>query len=224
MSLADAIEGGRWASHHYAQITTGTGCAGWVDGTPGHTIEDAVRAVGAAVKKENPAALVGMYWRTDFALELAECSDFSAEWNKCVFLFVRSECGRGCHFNLLRSSVHRISIPQLCCAVSLLCAHSLVLSPLSLIRCLFRSQRHPEWRLRDDKGVVIDKNFIDYSQPAAAEFFANVTLATLASGELDYVYFDGVRVLPTRGATLSLVHRPPPAIHATRQPKAMSVS
>ena len=55
MSLADAIEGGRWASHHYAQITTGTGCAGWVDGTPGHTIEDAVRdLVGAFEQGQVP--------------------------------------------------------------------------------------------------------------------------------------------------------------------------
>ena len=60
---------------------------------------------------------------------------------------------------------------------------------------------HPEWRLKDDNGTLItrgtDVYWIDYSVPAAAEFFANVVLnvtaAVLPTGKpvLDYVYLDG---------------------------------
>ena len=69
------------------------------------------------MKAANPKVLIGMYWRSDFALELAECSSFSGEWN----------------------------------------AHS------------------DEWRLRNDSGAIIEsKEYIDYSNPAAREFFARV--------------------------------------------------
>lgn len=60
---------------------------------------------------------------------------------------------------------------------------------------------HPEWRLKDDNGTLITRDsdiyWIDYSVPAAAEFFANVVLnvtaAVLSTGKpvLDYVYLDG---------------------------------
>lgn len=133
VTLEKVIEGGKFAAQHYEQITTGTGCSGWVNTDSGHSIESAVRAVASGVKNDFPDAQFGMYWRTDFALELADCSDLSAEWNA-----------------------------------------------------------HPEWKLKDDSGKVINKNYIDYSQQPAADFFAKVLLSTLESGELNYVYLDGV--------------------------------
>ena len=54
----DDATGMAWAAHHYATITTGTGCKGTVTGAPGHTIEDAVRAAAVAAKKANPAVKV----------------------------------------------------------------------------------------------------------------------------------------------------------------------
>ena len=65
------------AEHYGGMITTGTGCPP----TPaGDTIEESVLQVAARIKAAKPSATVGMYWRTDFALELAECSGFAAEW------------------------------------------------------------------------------------------------------------------------------------------------
>ena len=55
---AQVDTGMAWAAHHYATITTGTGCKGTVTGAPGHTIEDAVRAAAVAAKKANPAVKV----------------------------------------------------------------------------------------------------------------------------------------------------------------------
>lgn len=92
-----------------------------------------MRMAQAAAKKVNPNGRYGMYWRTDFAMELAECSDNSAEWN----------------------------------------AHA------------------AEWTIKSDAGKPLDKAYIDYSNPAAANFFAKVLLDTLADGTLDYVYLDG---------------------------------
>lgn len=130
-----------FVAKNYAVVTTGTGCdTESVNKT--FTIEDSVLQMAARIKAVNPSVKVGMYWRSDFALEIADCSDFSDEWNS-----------------------------------------------------------HPEWRLKNDQGKVIDKGggkyYIDYSNPAAAAFFAkvlvNVTKAKLPSGEpiLDYVYIDG---------------------------------
>eukprot|EP01050_Picozoa_sp_SAG11_P035259 SAG11_NODE_12837_length_683_cov_0.792808_1_plen_186_part_10 len=66
------------AQHYGGMITTGTGCP--PPAPTGPTIEESVLGVAARIKAEKPSALVGMYWRTDFALELAECSGFAAEW------------------------------------------------------------------------------------------------------------------------------------------------
>lgn len=44
------------------------------------TIEESVQRVAARIKEVNPQAIVGMYWRMDFALELAQCSGFKDEW------------------------------------------------------------------------------------------------------------------------------------------------
>ena len=64
-----------FAADHYAMITTAAPCQ------PGGavTIEDGTLAVAARIKAANPAALVGMYWRTDFVGEIAMCSNFTAE-------------------------------------------------------------------------------------------------------------------------------------------------
>jgi hypothetical protein len=148
--IVEVQKGLAWAATHYAQVTTGTGCGGFVNTS--FTIEDAVRTGQKAARKANPKARLGMYWRTDFALELKECSDFSAEWNA-----------------------------------------------------------HPEWVLKQDDGTPTVKNYIDYSQQPAADFFAKVMLSTLADGTLDYIYMDGPGttadlhfpgVSPTRGAAV----------------------
>ena len=128
-----------FVAQHYATVTTGTACSDTVNTT--HTIEQSVLAVAAQIKAANPAVKMGMYWRSDFALELADCSGFAGEW-----------------------------------------------------------AAHPEWRLRDDSGRLVGSKghyYIDYSNPAAAAFFArvlvNVTRAVLPSGApvLDFVYIDG---------------------------------
>lgn len=76
----------------YATITTGTSCSTTVNTT--HTIEEDVLAVAARIKTANPAALVGMYWRTDFALELADCSGFAAEWAAHPEWRLKDDAGR----------------------------------------------------------------------------------------------------------------------------------
>lgn len=47
---------------------------------PNSTIEETVLTVAAQIKAVNPKAIVGQYWRSPFALEIAQCSAFSAEW------------------------------------------------------------------------------------------------------------------------------------------------
>ena len=59
-------------------VTTGSGCPK----SKSMTMEDGVLKVAAAIKAKNPAAIVGMYWRTDMALEIAECSNGTAELAK----------------------------------------------------------------------------------------------------------------------------------------------
>ena len=63
--------------HYRGMITTGTGCA---KGAAAGTIEESVLETAARIKAINPKAVVGMYWRMDFALELAGCSGFAEEW------------------------------------------------------------------------------------------------------------------------------------------------
>ena len=55
-------------------ITTAAAC-----GKSGPSIEDGTLAAARSIKKVNSAAIVGMYWRTDMALEIAVCSNFTAE-------------------------------------------------------------------------------------------------------------------------------------------------
>lgn len=70
-SDASAID---FAANNYAMITVAAKCS-----ATGPTIEDGTLALVASIKAANPAALVGMYWRTDMALEIALCSNFTAE-------------------------------------------------------------------------------------------------------------------------------------------------
>ena len=65
------------AEHYGGMITTGTGCP---SEPTGDTIEESVLEVARRIKEINPRAVVGMYWRTDFALEVAQCSGYAAEW------------------------------------------------------------------------------------------------------------------------------------------------
>ena len=124
--------------HYRGMITTGTGCA---KGAAAGTIEESVLETAARIKAINPKAVVGMYWRMDFALELAGCSGFAEEW-----------------------------------------------------------KAHPEYRLKNDNGVVVGAPghyYYDYLNPAASGFFAkvllNATTWTMPSGKpiLDYIYCDG---------------------------------
>ena len=65
------------AKNYPGMITTGTSCD--PEGST-LTIEQSVQNTAARIKEVNPAATVGMYWRLDFAMELAECSGFKDEW------------------------------------------------------------------------------------------------------------------------------------------------
>jgi hypothetical protein len=64
-----------FAAGHYGMITTAAPCD--AEGTA--TIEDGTLAVARQLKAANPATLVGMYWRTDFAGEITRCSNFTTE-------------------------------------------------------------------------------------------------------------------------------------------------
>jgi len=70
----------KFVADHYPMATLGTGCGGLINKTAGFTIEDSVQAVAARVKAANPSIKIGMYWRSDFALEIADCSAFSGVW------------------------------------------------------------------------------------------------------------------------------------------------
>jgi len=65
------------AAHYAGSLTIGASCSP----TQTYSMEQDILDVATKVKRANPAAKVGMYWRADFALELAECSDFKDEWN-----------------------------------------------------------------------------------------------------------------------------------------------
>ena len=70
---ASALE---FAASNYAMITTASPC---LKTAGSYTMEDATLAMAASIKADSPATLVGMYWRTDMALEIAQCSNFTAE-------------------------------------------------------------------------------------------------------------------------------------------------
>ena len=111
----------RFMADNYAMVATGTHCGGNVNLT--HTIDEEVHSTAVRIKQANPSVKVGMYWRSDFALELKDCSGWASEW-----------------------------------------------------------AAHPEWRLKNDKGEVIDRGegiyYYDYTIPEAAAFFANVLVNT----------------------------------------------
>ena len=64
-----------FAANHYKMITTGGGCPK----ESNMTLEDATLSVASRIKSINPKVKVGMYWRTDMALEIAQCSNGTAE-------------------------------------------------------------------------------------------------------------------------------------------------
>eukprot|EP01079_Euglenida_sp_SAG-EU17-18_P001724 gene1724-2895_t len=67
----------KFVAENYPMATTGTSCSGL---PTGQTIEESVQAVGARIRALQPDIKLGMYYRTDFAMELAECSGFASEW------------------------------------------------------------------------------------------------------------------------------------------------
>jgi hypothetical protein len=77
---ADAIpsdEAVKFIADRYAGMATiGCGC-----GKENSTMEADSVHFATRIKAVNPAANVGMYYRSDMALELAQCSSHSAEWN-----------------------------------------------------------------------------------------------------------------------------------------------
>jgi hypothetical protein len=81
-----------FAAANYKMITTGSGCSkkGSI------SIEDGTLAVAAGIKAKNPDVLVGMYWRTDGALEIAKkgCSNYTAELAKLgTDIFLKDDKG-----------------------------------------------------------------------------------------------------------------------------------
>lgn len=68
-----------FVAKNYAFVTTGTGC-NRINKSNTLTIEESVLAVAARIKAIDPSKQVGMYWRSDFILELGECSGFASEW------------------------------------------------------------------------------------------------------------------------------------------------
>jgi hypothetical protein len=57
-------------------ITTGTTCINGAN----QTLEAYVQALARRIKTENPKVKVGMYYRADMALEIAQCSDAKDTW------------------------------------------------------------------------------------------------------------------------------------------------
>eukprot|EP00035_Acanthoeca_spectabilis_P027367 m.466307 g.466307 ORF g.466307 m.466307 type:complete len:416 (+) comp25097_c0_seq1:51-1298(+) len=145
-----------FVAHTYPMITLAGSCNGL---NASFTLEDAMLDVTTKIKASNPKATVGMYWRSDFAMEIADCSSFASVW-----------------------------------------------------------AAHPQWHLKADNGTAIMRGqfyYIDYSNPAAAAFFAqvlvNVTTFMLPNGKpvIDYIYIDGD---PPQSSTSSIY----PGIGPTR--------
>lgn len=83
------------ARNYPSMVTTGCGC-GVGRGEPsaqGLTIEESVLATAARIKEVNSEVKVGMYWRTDTALELAECSGFAREWAAHPEYYLKNDTG-----------------------------------------------------------------------------------------------------------------------------------
>jgi hypothetical protein len=64
-----------FAGKHYSLVTTGASCPS----NKSVSIEDLTLSLAAGMKAVNPKIKVGMYWRTDMILEIAQCSEFSPE-------------------------------------------------------------------------------------------------------------------------------------------------
>jgi hypothetical protein len=65
----------KFVGANYPFVTTGSGCAK----KSKMSLEDASLYVAAKIKAANPKTKVGMYWRTDMAKEISQCSNFSSE-------------------------------------------------------------------------------------------------------------------------------------------------
>ena len=67
-----------FVASHYATITTAAACSTGINAT--HTIEEVTLDTATRIKNVNPDVTVGMYWRSDFVMEIEECSWFADEW------------------------------------------------------------------------------------------------------------------------------------------------
>jgi hypothetical protein len=81
----EAIE---YVAKNYPFITTGSGC-----GKSG-TIEEGVVNVATQIKAINPKARVGMYYRSDFVMEIADCSGFAQEWKDHPEWYLKDDDGK----------------------------------------------------------------------------------------------------------------------------------
>ena len=64
----------KFIAENYPLTTSGSGCP------KNGTIEEGMLAFGEAIKGYNSETKVGMYWRTDMALEVPKCSAGAKEW------------------------------------------------------------------------------------------------------------------------------------------------
>ena len=82
-----------FAASAYATITLGGGC---VPGnvTASNSMETSVLALATRLKAKAATPIrVGMYWRSDFALEMATCSRYTPAWNAHPEFWLRMDNG-----------------------------------------------------------------------------------------------------------------------------------
>lgn len=96
------------AKTYPGMATIGTGCS-----MGNVTMEDASIEAATAIKAVNADANVGMYYRSDMALELASCSNSMAEWNAHPEWFLKDDKG-----NVIKKNgkAHMMDFSQQACA------------------------------------------------------------------------------------------------------------
>jgi len=77
------------AKTYSGMATIGCGC-----GKTKATMEDASVQAATKLKGMNADGIVGMYYRSDMALELAHCSTYSAEWNAHPEWWLKDDSGK----------------------------------------------------------------------------------------------------------------------------------
>eukprot|EP00039_Didymoeca_costata_P023054 m.5831 g.5831 ORF g.5831 m.5831 type:complete len:418 (+) comp3417_c0_seq1:89-1342(+) len=64
----------------YAQATITVGCASKTPNATTKTIDQASSEIASQIKAINPSITMGMYFRSDFVMEIQECNGYSQEW------------------------------------------------------------------------------------------------------------------------------------------------